>query len=63
MLDAHDNLMSSLKDIVDILADYLIPGLAPGRADSDSQLSFIYQQKKGRVREHSLKIEFNQNGR
>lgn len=41
-----DNLPGSLKAIRDAVADVLIPGLAPGRADGDVRLRWIYEQKR-----------------
>jgi hypothetical protein len=40
-----DNLPVSMKYIRDSIADQLIPGLRPGQADSDSRLTWIYEQK------------------
>jgi hypothetical protein len=40
------NLAVAMKGIEDVLADWLIPGLLPGRADGDARLSFIYSQEK-----------------
>lgn len=44
-----DNLPSAFKAIRDQIADLLIPGLPPGRADSDPRIEWIYKQKKGRL--------------
>lgn len=41
-----DNLPTSLKYIRDAIADKLIPGLAPGRADNDPRLTWVYKQRK-----------------
>jgi hypothetical protein len=43
-----DNLPTSLKYIRDAIADKLIPGLAPGRADNDPRLTWIYKQRKAK---------------
>jgi len=51
----YDNLVASLKAPLDVLADMLIPGLAPGRADGDSRLAFYYMQEKGK--DFALKVE------
>jgi len=52
----YDNLISAMKTIRDLLAGLLIPGLAPGRADGDTRLEWIYEQKKGRPKEYALQI-------
>lgn len=51
-----DNLISAAKPIRDTVADLLRPGLAPGLADSDKTLEWIYLQEKGNPKEYSLKI-------
>lgn len=43
-----DNLQGSLKAIRDQVADCLIPGLAPGRADGDPKIKWHYSQEKGK---------------
>lgn len=53
----YDNLVSACKHIVDVLADMLKPGLAPGRADSDKDMTFVYEQRKGIPKEYKLVIE------
>lgn len=52
-----DNLQGSLKWIRDSIADNIIEGLSPGRADSDPRLTWIYAQKKGNIKEYALLIE------
>lgn len=49
-----DNLPTAFKAIRDALADYIFPGLPPGRADGDKRLSWQYKQEKG---PHSYRIE------
>jgi hypothetical protein len=44
----HDNLPGSFKHVIDAIADYIIPGLKPGRADGDSRLSWSYSQEKSK---------------
>jgi hypothetical protein len=56
-LDRHDNLASSFKWILDQVCDSLIPGLAPGRADSDPRISVVYKQEKTKEKEHYITIE------
>lgn len=46
MLDS-DNLTMSLKNLRDTIADYIIPGLAPGRADDNKSVTWQYDQVKG----------------
>jgi len=41
-----DNLPGSMKYIRDAIADYIIPGQLPGRADGDPRLSWSYSQQK-----------------
>jgi len=57
MLDSIDNLPASVKFVIDAVADYLIPGLRPGRADGDKRLSFEVKQEKGCPREQALILE------
>lgn len=54
-LDAHDNLRMSLKWVVDAIADNLLPGKACGRADDSDQISWDYDQERGKM---AVKIEF-----
>jgi hypothetical protein len=46
-LDAHDNLRMAFKKIVDTLSDLLIPGKAPGQADSSPLITWEYDQVSG----------------
>ena len=55
----EDNLIGSFKAIRDEIADMLIPGLAPGRADSCPDIKWIYKQQKA-VKEYSVVIEVRQ---
>lgn len=55
MLDS-DNLQGALKYIRDSVADYLIPGLQPGRADGDTRLSWSYSQEKAKTK--GIRISF-----
>ena len=57
-LDSADNMGMACKSAIDTVADWLIPGLAPGRADGDPELKFELKQKKGEVREYALEITF-----
>ena len=41
-----DNLAFAFKNIRDFVADLIIPGLAPGRADGDPRITWQYEQKK-----------------
>lgn len=43
-----DNLPVSMKWIRDQIADMLIPGLAPGRADNDPRITWNYDQSTGK---------------
>jgi len=59
-LDDHDNLRTALKLAVDTVADQLIPGLKAGRADGSKEISWIFKQERGAVREYALKIELQE---
>lgn len=50
-----DNLPVSMKYIQDAVADIIIPGLKPGRADGDPRLSWEYAQEIGKF--YGVKIE------
>lgn len=54
MLDHHDNLPTSFKYIVDMVAAVITGDYRPGRADSDPRLSFSYDQVK--AKEYAVKI-------
>lgn len=56
-LDAHDNLPMAFKFIVDKLADYIIPGKVEGHADSDSRITWQYDQIKTKEKDYHIKIE------
>lgn len=45
-----DNLQGAFKYIRDAVADYLIPGLRPGRADGDDRIQWSYQQQKSSLK-------------
>ena len=53
-----DNLTMAFKWIRDEIADFLIPGLKKGRADSDSRIEWEYAQEKSKTSETGIKIEF-----
>ena len=55
-LDKYDNLPMAFKYCVDIIADIIKPGYAPGRADA-KDISFAFNQEKGKIREYGIKIE------
>ena len=50
-----DNLVAAFKSARDTVADLLIPGLAPGRADDNPKIKFEYKQMKSK--EYAFKIE------
>lgn len=56
-LDKDDNLRTAFKCIKDTIADWAIPGLAPGRADGDKRFQWDYSQEKGKVREYAVRVE------
>lgn len=49
-----DNLTMAFKFIRDTLADWIIPGLAPGRADAF--IEWKYDQRKGDKGEYAIEI-------
>lgn len=51
-----DNLLSAFKFIRDEISSQLIPGLAPGRADSDPRIKWEYNQEKSKTK--GIKIQF-----
>lgn len=51
-----DNLVTAFKHIRDVVADLLIPGMQPGRADGDERLSWVYLQKKINPNECAVQI-------
>ncbi len=56
-LDEEENLRMSFKYIKDYIADFLIPGLARGRADGDKRIKWDYGQEKGKPKQYSIRIE------
>jgi len=54
-----DNLLYSLKGVRDIVADLIIPGLQPGRADASDKIIFEYKQEKGKPKEYALRIQID----
>jgi hypothetical protein len=56
-LDKDENLPMAFKYIKDYIADQIIPGLAPGRADDSKELTWEYDQEKGNQREYAVRIE------
>ena len=55
-----DNLHGGMKTAIDTIADWLIPGLAPGRADGDPRLEFKLEQRKGPPKEYSIEVSFSE---
>ena|SRR5258705_519623 len=56
-LDSDDNLPMAFKWVKDAIADILIPGKQPGRADDSSLFNWEYDQEKGEVRENKIRVE------
>ena len=56
------NLVAAMKGLQDEIADYILPGLAPGRADGDPRFTFEYLQTKGQPKEYKviIRIEIKQ---
>lgn len=59
-LDAQDNLPAAFKHIIDAIASYLIPGLAPGRADGDDRISWTFKQEKGKPKTYGIRIQISE---
>ena len=55
----YDNLVGAMKSIRDCVADQLIPGLRPGRADESSKIVWEYEQRKDKPKYYSLGLEFS----
>ncbi len=53
-----DNLWSSLKYPIDIVCDWLIPGLKPGQADSDKRIEIVCSQKKCKMGDYAPEVVF-----
>lgn len=60
-LDAEDNLRYAFKWVKDAIADMLIPGLHPGRADNSKLIVWDYDQEKGTVWEKKMRVEVYSN--
>lgn len=56
----RDNLFAALKHPIDVVCDWLIPGLAPGRADGDKNITIQYSQEKGGSGVYALKLEISE---
>lgn len=52
----YDNYVFACKHLVDVISDLLIPGLAPGQADSDKRLKFVYEQVKSTGKQYFVCI-------
>lgn len=50
-----DNMVTCFKSVRDQVADEIIPGLPPGKADGDPRIKWEYDQKKSK--EYSIQIE------
>lgn len=51
-----DNLLSAFKLIRDTIASSIRPGLAPGRADETSEITWTYAQEKGEPKQYAVRI-------
>lgn len=51
-----DNLQMAFKSIRDCVSNWLIPGKAPGQADSDKRIQWHYMQEKGQPKEYAVQI-------
>ena len=52
-----DNLPPAFKWIRDAIADYITPGLRPGRADDNAKITWRYSQEKGLRGKPSIRID------
>ena len=55
-LDEHDNLRVAMKWIVDSISAEIIKDFRPGRADDCKQITWKYDQKKGKLRENYTEV-------
>lgn len=55
-LDEHDNLRVSNKWIVDSISENLLNDFRPGRADDCKEITWKYDQKKGKVKEYAVEV-------
>lgn len=55
-----DNLQSACKSLRDAIADKLVPGLKPGRADSDPRITWHYDQESAKKNSMVIRIVENQ---
>lgn len=53
----EDNFIYACKGIKDSIADLLIPGLAPGRADGSKDIQWVYKQEKHKNKGVRIQIE------
>jgi hypothetical protein len=58
-LDEEDNLRMAFKYVKDYIADELIPGLAPGRADGDKRIKWEYGQEKSNLLSIRIEVSFS----
>jgi hypothetical protein len=55
-----DNLGSACKTLRDAIADKLVPGLKPGRADGDPRITWHYSQETAKKNSMLIRIVENQ---
>lgn len=54
-----DNWVTTAKHFRDYIADKITPGLNPGQADSNPNITWKYEQEKGDKWQYLLKIEIS----
>jgi hypothetical protein len=59
-LDEHDNLRMSMKWIADQIAAELTGDRRPGRADDSKEISWKYDQRKGKIRENIVEVKIEE---
>ena len=52
-----DNMIFGFKFIKDAVAEWIHPGLATGRADDDPNITWLYDQEKGKPKQYAIRIE------
>lgn len=52
----YDNLVFAFKGVRDTIASLIIPGQAPGRADADPRITWVYKQEKAKTKGIRIQI-------
>lgn len=54
----YDNYVPGLKCVRDTVCDWLLPGMAAGRADGDPRIEVIYKQQQ--AKQYYVQIEIRE---